>query len=333
MNNLENKYNCDVIQDLLPLYQDDICSASSKFVVEEHLAECLSCQNVLNKIKNTQLDNQLIQEKNNVLETHLKQEKHRTFAIGLCTAGILLIPVIVCLICNLAIGHALDWFFIVLASLLLVASLSVVPLMSPAKQAGLYTILTFMGSLLLLLGVVCIYSKGNWFFLAAIPTVFGLSLFLMPYVVYHIALPKCLLRQKGLLVMLWDTAWLYGVIITCGLHTAVPGYWRVALGITGYCILIPWALFLVIRYLKVHSLIRAGICTCITGTFTALINTVIDFITYGKSESSIVYADFSNWTYPTNNANISVLILAVSFCVGIILIGWGLLKQHKKKLH
>ena len=140
MSNSEKKYNCDVIQDLLPLYQDDICSESSKSIVEEHLTECPSCKDMLNKLKNTCLDDRLIQEKNNVLETHLKQEKRRTFTIGLCTAGILMIPVIVCLICNLAIGHALDWFFIVLASLLLVASLSVVPLMAPAKKAGLYTI-------------------------------------------------------------------------------------------------------------------------------------------------------------------------------------------------
>ena len=331
MSNSEKKYNCDVIQDLLPLYQDDICSESSKSIVEEHLTECPSCKDILNKLKNTYLDDRLIQEKNNVLETHLKQENRRTFTIGLCTAGILMIPVIVCLICNLAIGHALDWFFIVLASLLLVASLSVVPLMAPAKQAGLYTILSFVGSLLLLLAVICIYVHGNWFFLATIPTVFGLSVFLMPYVVYHIQLPEAVSHHKGLLVMLWDTVWLYTIIVVCGLHTTTPDYWRVALEITSYCVLIPWSIFLVIRYLKVHPLIRAGICSCILGFFTAFVNTVIDFILYGKTDSSILNADFSNWTYPTVNANTSVIILVVTFSVGIVFIMSGLLRQYLEK--
>uniref|UniRef100_UPI0040570FCA zf-HC2 domain-containing protein n=1 Tax=Acetatifactor sp. TaxID=1872090 RepID=UPI0040570FCA len=334
MNNLEKKYNCDIIQDLLPLYQDAICSENSKHIVEEHLIECPSCKDILDKLKNTYFDEQLIREKNNVLETHLKQEKRRTFTIGLCTAGILMIPVIVCLICNLAIGHALDWFFIVLASLLLVASLSVVPLMSPAKQAGLYTILSFVGSLILLFGVICIYTHGSWFFLATVPTIFGLSVFLMPYVIYHIPLPAAFSQHKGLLVMIWDTIWLYGIIIVSGLYTVTPGYWRIALGTTTYCVLIPWLIFLAIRYLKVQPLIRAGICTCILGFFTAFVNTIVDLVTYGKSESAIWYADFSSWTYPTVNANVSVLILIITFSIGIVLIGCGLLRQYiKKKNH
>ena len=330
MNNSEKKYPCDIIQDLLPLYQDDICSESSKSVIEEHLVECPSCKDMLKKLKNTYLDDQLIYEKNTVLETHFKQEKRRTFTIGLCAAGILLIPVIICLICNLVIGHALDWFFIVLASLLVLSSLSAVPLIAPAKYAGLYTILSFTGSLLLLLAVICTYVHGNWFFLAAIPTVFGLSLCLMPYVIYHIPLPKCVVHHKGLLVMTWDTIWLYAIIIVCGLHTFASQYWRIALGITSYCILIPWTIFLVIRYLKIHPLIRSGISCCILGLFTALINTVVELILYGKSESSIVNVDFSTWTYPTNNANVSLLILITLFCVGLIFIGCGLLRQHVK---
>ena len=38
------KYNCKVIQDLLPLYTDGICSDVSAQMVEEHLKECASCK-------------------------------------------------------------------------------------------------------------------------------------------------------------------------------------------------------------------------------------------------------------------------------------------------
>lgn len=35
---------CDVVQDLLPLYQDDCCSEQSKKIVVEHLSECEICK-------------------------------------------------------------------------------------------------------------------------------------------------------------------------------------------------------------------------------------------------------------------------------------------------
>lgn len=331
MNNTEKKYNCEVIQDLLPLYQDNICSDASKAAVEEHLNECSSCKTILEKLKNTYLDDRLTQEKNSILEAHYKQEKRRTFAIGVCVAGILMIPVIVCLICNLAIGHALDWFFIVLASLLLVASLSVVPLIAPAKQAGLWTIGSFVGSLLLLLGVICIYAHGHWFFLAAVPTLFGLSVLLMPYVIYHIPLPEPLSHQKGLLVMLWDTIWLYAIIFICGIYSAAADYWRIALQITSFCVLLPWALFAVIRYIKVHPLSIAGICTIITGIFCAVINDVI-YLIIGEDAYTWHLSDvnFSDWRYPSGQANTFVIIFVTLIIIGFILIGCGIRLQKNK---
>lgn len=39
-----SKIPCDVIKDLLPLYEDNVCSENSKDMVEDHLAECESCR-------------------------------------------------------------------------------------------------------------------------------------------------------------------------------------------------------------------------------------------------------------------------------------------------
>lgn len=38
------KYSCKIIQDLLPLYIDDVCSEESKNAVEEHLEGCADCR-------------------------------------------------------------------------------------------------------------------------------------------------------------------------------------------------------------------------------------------------------------------------------------------------
>lgn len=39
--------NCDIIQDLLPLYHDDACSEGSRQAVEEHLQTCGDCKKLL----------------------------------------------------------------------------------------------------------------------------------------------------------------------------------------------------------------------------------------------------------------------------------------------
>ena len=38
------RYPCDMIQDLLPLYLDGVCSKESKKAVEHHLSECHNCK-------------------------------------------------------------------------------------------------------------------------------------------------------------------------------------------------------------------------------------------------------------------------------------------------
>lgn len=38
------KWNCELIQDLLPLYEEDLCSPASRQAVQEHLCECEACR-------------------------------------------------------------------------------------------------------------------------------------------------------------------------------------------------------------------------------------------------------------------------------------------------
>lgn len=43
--------SCEVIQDLLPLYHDDVCSEESRKIVEQHIATCAACKDVLHGLK------------------------------------------------------------------------------------------------------------------------------------------------------------------------------------------------------------------------------------------------------------------------------------------
>lgn len=43
--------NCKIIQDLLPLYRDGVCSAESRQAVEEHIQNCRACAQALGQIE------------------------------------------------------------------------------------------------------------------------------------------------------------------------------------------------------------------------------------------------------------------------------------------
>ena len=326
-------YDCDLIQDLLPLYQDEICSESSKKAVQEHLEECTVCRNTADKLMNDRIEKLLIQEKNKVLVAHKKKERKRTFTIGIVTASVLMIPIIVCLICNLAIGHALDWFFIVLAAMLVVASLTVVPLVVQSNR-GVWTIVGFTGSLLTLLLVCCSYVGGNWFVLVAVSCMLGLSIVLAPYVIHHIPLPKFLRNQKGLLVMVWDTLWLFALITVCGIYVGgSSNYWHIAIGSTIYGIALPWIIFVIIRYFPVHTCTKIGLITMIVGIYSAFANDALTWLSGYQMGGSILKADllsdFSTKNREVLNANILLIVMIALIFVGAIFVVVGLATKKR----
>ncbi len=44
-------YPCKLIQDLLPLYYDGVCSDESREIIEEHLSECAECSRIFGEIR------------------------------------------------------------------------------------------------------------------------------------------------------------------------------------------------------------------------------------------------------------------------------------------
>ena len=65
------KITCNIIEDLLPLYIDDMVSEDSRQLVEEHLKECAACRKMLDEMKK---ENQL----RTVSENAERNSDHRT---------------------------------------------------------------------------------------------------------------------------------------------------------------------------------------------------------------------------------------------------------------
>lgn len=62
------KYDHDVINDLLPLYIDDVLSSASRQLVDEHLDECEDCRKYLNNLK----DSKTVEH--NIADTDVEKE-------------------------------------------------------------------------------------------------------------------------------------------------------------------------------------------------------------------------------------------------------------------
>lgn len=69
------------------------------------------------------------------------------------------VALLTCFICNLAVGHRLDWFFIVLTSLLLAFSLTSLPVFLKRERAVI-SLSAATGSLLLLILTCGLYTGG-----------------------------------------------------------------------------------------------------------------------------------------------------------------------------
>ena len=167
--------NCEVMRDLLPLYADDVCSAKSRELVEEHLRECPACTEYLKQLKENEIVTDLIDEKGMVIRYGEQRMKRRSATVGSVVAGLFMIPILVCLI--------------------------VTPLMVPEDKA-FWTFCAFTCSMVVLLAVTCLYSRGSWFFIASSALLFGLAVVFLPFVVKARPVRKIIGESNRALIVL-----------------------------------------------------------------------------------------------------------------------------------
>lgn len=314
---------CDVVQDILPLYADNVCSEASRELVEEHLPKCEKCSDTLQKLKGMVYESDILKEKENVLKHNYRSNRNRAFAAGGIIAAVLMVPVVVCLIVNIAAGHALDWFFIVLASLLVVASVTVVPLIT-AEKRFLYSSLSFLGTLLILLAVCCIYTGGRWFFIAAVAVLMGAATTILPIIADRYFSEGFRKRNKGLLVYCTDTILLLLLFLSISVYIGSAAFLKTAMLISAAPVAGMWILFIIVRYWRVNAFIRAGGFTAFLSAFIVFINPLISYI-LGEPVVSLMASD-----YYTNTC-IGVSGAAAGIVIMIVGIAGGAVKRAGKK--
>ncbi len=224
-----------------------------------------------------------------------------------------------CLICNLAIQHTLSWFFLVLTAELVSASLTLLPVLLKEKR-GLYTLLCFTASLVLLLMTCCFYTGGDWFFVAAVPVLFGMTVIFLPYILSQVWLPEPFSGHKALLCMAIDSIFLFLLLFVCDAYAHGGWFLSIACPITGFCLILPWGILFIVRYTNINCFFKTAGCLGVTTVFFWFLDSFISMI-LEKSQFTFWFNlgfDFTDWSNAMINVNVNAIILF--FLIGCTLI-------------
>lgn len=321
-----------MIADLLPLYIDDVCSHSSREAIEEHLSECQPCRKLYEDMKkcDTVIDQGIAKERDEVIMKQAKFFKRRSAIAGAVIGAIFAIPILICLIVNLASGAGLTWFFIVLAAMFIPTSLIVVPLMA-AEDKFFWTITSFTASLLTLLGVCSIYSGGTWFFTAAPAVLFGLTIPFAPFIVNAKPAAKRLGNNKALAVVGAYTVTYLLMMISIGIRHGSEDFFRIAAAYSAPYFLFMWAMFALIRLPKWNGYIKAA-ASILVSALIFFFNDTIVLMIY-KQAAHIPKLAFSFETYELANDTLcwSVLIIGSILSAIFAVIGLAISDRSEKK--
>ena len=232
------------------------------------------------------------------------------------------VALLVCFICNLAVSHTLSWFFIVLSAL--ICSYTFIPTVTcffESKKLLAFTVSTYLSVCLLLLTCAVYNNNLSWLLTACIGVLIGYVLLFVP-----VLLSKTNYSRYKFVISFTVT---FALTVLMIIHIRI---WRPfmldnAILVAAYGF-IPVIACAVICAFHFNALLKAGICTAISGTMLYCTNYVLASL-YGPSASSSYQVDFRNWEQCING-NIQFIMLLSFLLVGTVFIIVGIFSIRKK---
>ena len=293
--------------------------------------------------KNLDISEKELIESSNDSEYHkMKSEakKWRAFSMSwslffYIAYAIALIP---CFICDLAINKGLTWFWIVLSALLLAFTFT--NLTKLIKKHRLILIpLSMFTALCILLGVCCIYTKGDWFFVATLSTLLGLIIIFMPIIIakYKVFSP---IKKYGDFVSVGiDFGMLNILLIVCDLYAVsnnfVSKHWYFTFGLPiALAFYVVLNVLICVKFLKVNKLLKTSIILTLINMFMYIpplfLNVKNASLQRELKEANVFKADFSHWATHIDN-NIHCIIALTLLGLSLLFLIGGLLLHYKRK--
>ena len=185
-----------------------------------------------------------------------------TIITGLCYLG----AIIPSFIYNVAHG-GIGWFMVLITSLMLTFSFINVPV--------------------LLYAAGCVYSHGDWFVMAVLGTLLGEAIVFLPFVLRSDVFEKYAGNCKGLICMAADSVLTFACVIYGTLKYGDVADLRDGMAATVTCVALVWAVFLIIRYLKVNGFFKGALCFAASAVWVAAM-TVLSNAWNGMELSDII---------------------------------------------
>ena len=91
-----NKFNCNIIRDLLPIYVDKLTSDESNEIIEEHLSSCDNCKQIYEQM-NAPIEDEQTQNQGNEID-YLKKIKTKTIKAYIIIFSIIVVAGILSLV-------------------------------------------------------------------------------------------------------------------------------------------------------------------------------------------------------------------------------------------
>ncbi len=233
------------------------------------------------------------------------------------------ITLITCFIVNLAVSQSLTWFFIVFASILTAFTLTTLPKFINKYKLMIIS-LSFMATLTILLGIICLYTKGNWFFISASSILLAYLVFIIPIILKRYKIPRLFKNHTALVSYIMNVLGIIIFLFVCNEY--VNGDWLItkAYPITLVSSIIPLLFIVIIRYIKINWSFKTTICLIINAISTYGINLFVSSILHEKVYYIFDLTNWSNSKYIEANVKViialSLVFLAVIFgIVGIVI--------------
>ena len=174
-----------------------------------------------------------------------------------------IVTLIPCFICDLAINKSLTWFWIVLSALILAFTFTNLPKYMKKHKLILIPLSMFL-ALCLLLGVCCIYTSGNWFWIPTLSVLLGLIIIFSPIYISKFKVFEKVKKYCNFISVGIDFVALNLLLVIIDLFSVSNGYankhWylKIALPIT-LLLYLFLNILLTVRFLKVNKFIKTSI--------------------------------------------------------------------------
>lgn len=232
-----------------------------------------------------------------------------------------------------------SWYFTACASILFGAWLIFGPLVLMKlplegewknRKASLYFGIGLL-CILMLYGVCCLKSNEDWFVSAALWTVFGVSVVVLPFLLFKNQIP--LKPHRALAYLGFETVLLFAGVFW-------EGGGKIGILTTLIFVILPWGWLGALRYLPIGRWFRAGVGFWWTGLWCWLSPWIMDriyLIHYGWEKENLyspfrIGADFLNWQDMVIRVNnIHLLIMLIMGLSGLVCMVMGIWKQRRKE--